>query len=287
MLSRPLTTKVFGIALIIAGGVLYGALGGPEDNPAALIGPLIAVAGLFVHFRGRQRAAKAAAGGSRSLKSASGSRVLYLRSFATDPSSPMRILQSGLSTEEEQLARVLRSVGDLVAIGRPGEPLPLPGAVRKYATDAEWQGLVLKMMRESQLVIIRAGGSQGLLWEFSQAFSHVQPRKLLILSLRTSLADYASLATSLEQETGVVFPAIDRNSPWRVVFDYRDTPSKLLPGFICFSDDWKAQFLPIRQPRFLLGYNELVPAFNAALRPVFATQGVPWRALRRIDGHDK
>jgi len=46
---------------------------------------------------------------------------------------------SGITTQEEQLAEVLRPFGDLVAIGRAGEQLPTPGAARIYASDAEWK----------------------------------------------------------------------------------------------------------------------------------------------------
>ena len=61
--------------------------------------------------------------------------VLYLRSFQTDASTPFKVLASGFTTEEEQLADVLRPLGEMVAIGRPGESLPTPGAARTYATD--------------------------------------------------------------------------------------------------------------------------------------------------------
>jgi hypothetical protein len=38
---------------------------------------------------------------------------------------------------EEQLADVLHPFGEMFTIGRSGEPLPLTGAVRMYATDFE------------------------------------------------------------------------------------------------------------------------------------------------------
>ena len=62
---------------------------------------------------------------------------------------------SGFSNEEEDLAEAVRPIGDLVAVGQPGEPLPLPGAARMYWTNDEWQDAVLKRMREAPLVIIR------------------------------------------------------------------------------------------------------------------------------------
>src|SRR5258708_15961086 len=123
--------KRAGIALIVVGGLLYGALGGVDgEDPSALFGPLVILGGILLYFRGRQQAAKSMAGRYASPNRDSKAHVLYLRSFQTDASTPLKILASGLSTEEEQLADVLRPFGDLISIGRPGEPLPSPSPTR-------------------------------------------------------------------------------------------------------------------------------------------------------------
>jgi hypothetical protein len=139
------------------------------DHPVALLGPLVMMCGMVLHFRGRQQAAKSRTEGAGSPIRDSKADVLYLRSFRTDASTRIKILASGLATEEEQLADVLRPFGDLIAIGRPGEPLPIPGAARMYATDSEWKSVVLDRMRSAPLVVIRAGTGPGLLWEVGQA----------------------------------------------------------------------------------------------------------------------
>lgn len=284
-MNLPLVTRVFGIALMVAGLAVYAALGGGDESPVAAGGAVLGAVGALVYFRGRQLAAKAAVmTRGAAPRSAATGRVLYLRSFGDDPSSTTKKLQQWLTTDEEQLAQVVEPFGALVAVGRPGEPLPLPGAARMYARDDEWRDVVLQLMREARLVILRAGGSRGLRWEFLQAFSHVTPTRLLILSLRTAAADYEELSTWLRHEVGVALPPIERNSALRVVFDYRETTSTLLPGFVSFSRDWSARFLPIEQPKFLLGYNELVPALNEALRPVFERHRVPWLPMRRVGG---
>ena len=138
--------------LIVAGGLLYGALGGQDDDPSGFLGVAVMIGGLLLHFRGRQHAEKFRATGPESAATDSKADVLYLRSVSTDAPTSFKILQSGLTTEEEQLADVLRPFGDLVAIGQPGEALPIPGATRVYANDSEWKNVVLERMSRAHEV---------------------------------------------------------------------------------------------------------------------------------------
>jgi hypothetical protein len=142
-------TKVVGIALIVAGGLLYVVLGGPDDNPNAFVGVLLMLGGMLAYFRGRRQAAKITAESPNNPTRATKANVLYLRSFKTDTSTPFKILMSGFTTEEEQLADVLRPFGDMITIGRPGERLPLPGAVRivRYGFRMERRGAGLHAIR--------------------------------------------------------------------------------------------------------------------------------------------
>ena len=95
-------SKIVGICLIILGGLLYAVLGGPDDDPAGLFGPIVMIVGLFMYFRGRQKAAKAKAADPAGPLNDSRPDVLYLRSFQTDTSTTFKKLTSGLTTEEEQ-----------------------------------------------------------------------------------------------------------------------------------------------------------------------------------------
>jgi hypothetical protein len=274
--------KISGICLIIAGGVLYAILGGPDDNPAGLLGPIVMIVGLLMYFRGRQKAAKARAANSQGPIHDSKADVLYLRSFQTDTSTAFKKVMSGLTTEEEQLAEVLRPFGDMVAIGRPGESLPLPGAARIYATDSEWKGVVLAHMRSAPLVVIRAGTGTGLFWEFEQAFSTLPPAKIVVFVMNITKREYSAFADQMRDSFQVALPAIGSFSLLRAAIDLRDNPSKVLPGFVCFSDDWSPEFLPLPSTIIRLGYNDSRKSFNLALRPVFERHGVAWQPLGRF-----
>lgn len=149
----------------------------------------------------------------------SGSFTLYLRSFSDDvlrqstdeihlgatsvSYTLANIPISGLA-QEEQLVGALTPIGPVVAVGRPGETLPLAGAHRMYPPDGAWQETVLGLMRESGLVIIAAGLGDGLMWEYLQAVQTVSPDRLVLVVFmdaesyerfrETSTSEFATLA---------------------------------------------------------------------------------------------
>ncbi|MFJ4950933.1 hypothetical protein [Streptomyces sp. NPDC088760] len=126
----------------------------------------------------------------------SGSYSLYLRSFEDDlqrtmleqtehrAPGPGAVLPdfrlSGL-TEEEQLAEALKPVAPMVAVGRPGERLPLVGARRLYLPIDDWQDTVRDLMLRARLVVIAVGPGAGLQWEFSEAVRLLPARRLVLL----------------------------------------------------------------------------------------------------------
>lgn len=274
--TPPAGRKRMGILLIVGGGLLYWFLGGPDDNPIAIIGPVVMLFGLILYFRGRQHAAKSIAEGPGSPIFDSKPDVLYLRSFQDDTSGLRKIVFSGLTTEEEQLADVLRPFGDMIAIGRPGEPLPLPGAARIYASDAEWQSVVLERMRVAPLVVIRAGNGPGLLWECEQVFSSLDPERVLFLILNMTASDYRLFADRVRERFRVALPAIGPGGLLRNVMEYRQA-SSVLPGFVSFSAGWNAAFHPLQFSLVRTGYNDLKKPFSLALRPIFEAHGIQWR----------
>jgi hypothetical protein len=281
--SSGCALKLLGIALFIFGGLIYGAFGGSEgDNPLAFLAVPPMILGLFLYFRGKRKAAQARAAGPNSPLNDSKPDVLYLRSFRDDTATAGKILFSGLTTDEEQLADALRPFGDLIAIGQPGEALPVPGAARVYATDAEWKQVVLARMRVATLVVIRAGNSPGLLWEVGQALSTLHPAKLVIFVFALSKSDYENFAARVRATFRLNLPQITSPKLIRTVVDFRENPFNVLPGFICFRDDWSAEFLPLPSTIIRIGYNDYKKSFVQALRPVFDRNRVHWQAGRRF-----
>ena len=276
--------KVFGIVLMILGGVIYVASGGVDESFSAFLALPLIFGGMLLFYRGRQYKARAKAAGPDSPLRDSQPDVLYLRSFQTDPSTTYRRLTAGWTTEEEELGSVLRPFGDMVAIGQPGERLPVPGATRMYASESEWRQVVLASMRSAPLVVIRAGSSPGLLWEMGQAIRALEPERLLIFVLNIKVQEYNLFADQVRASFGLQLPAIEASSAMRAIIDRRESFSKAKPGFVAFESDWSAVFLPLPSTIIRTGYNDLTKAFSIALRPVFERHGIPWRAAGRFGG---
>jgi hypothetical protein len=93
--------------------------------------------------------------------------ILYLRSFTDDQTESGNPDLGGAlwGTYEERLFRSMRSYGPVVAIGRPGDPMPPLGAARMYVDDAGWKDVVKELVARAQLVVLRPGITGALLWE--------------------------------------------------------------------------------------------------------------------------
>jgi len=271
--------KLLGVAFLFGGAAMYVASGGIEEDPiTAFSGLSSMIAGLLVYFRGRQHAARSRAAG---ILTDARPDVVYLRAFRADPSSLHRRLMQSLATDEEQLADALRPFGDLVAIGRPGESLPLPGAARMYASDAEWQNAVMARIAVAPLVVIRAGVGAGLFWELQHTFRNVDPCRIIIWILDVRQTDYETFRTQVGSSFAITLPSVPILSVLEP-FSRHDGPSRVRPGFIRFSSDWSPIFLPLPPIWIQLGYNDSRGAFRSALRPLFEEHRVAWRPLGRF-----
>ncbi len=139
-------------------------------------------AGILILRHTRPRSARGAA---QALLADGRRPVLYLRSFADDDTAARVDDQApvNIHSREEQLAGALGVFGPVIAVGRPGEPLPRLGAARFYLPDDDWQPAVLRLMELSQLIVLRLGLSEGLWWEVEQARATQPARKLVLLAL--------------------------------------------------------------------------------------------------------
>lgn len=142
------------------------------------------------------------------------------------------IFNKGASTAEEDLVRYFEKFGPPIAIGRPGEPVILPGAARAYLGDDEWKGFVASTLEKAQAVVVLPGsgaGGAGLRWELEQIFKSKDPHELLLcmVSFWRNPQGYedmsATLRSALQVEPPRVVPYLDR------------------PSFLYFDRDWKVQ----------------------------------------------
>ena len=228
-----------------------------------LLGCLLTVAGGYMFYRGRQYAAAQVP--TEAIVSDGKPDVLYLRSFKVDPSAAGQAFSGGgltELTEEEQLTEVLKPFGDPVALGRPGESLPTPGAAKLYVSHEEWQPEVIRQMKTAKLVVIWVGNTPGVLWEMRKAREILRPCQLLLLIMMSNKV-YDAFRNEAGQALGVSLPK-------------RDSLKKRgsIRGFFRFSADWTPDFLPLKAPR--LRQKDFTPLFKYALKPVFEDYGVKW-----------
>jgi hypothetical protein len=241
-----------------------------------LLTPTLMSAGAFLSWRGRQYAAQVSA---ESVITDAKPHLLYLRPFRSDYTTMKEVWRAQLvTTEEEQLADVLRPFGELVAIGRPGESLPTPGAARIYTPDEEWREAVKRQMQTARLVAILATVGENVLWELTQAVATLEPQKVLIVILQMKAEDYESFRTKTTPILGVSLP--ERATLWRFA---RREPEMWSPptlsGFISFAADWKPSFLALKKiPYFRTDlYDSFKSRAKYALRPVFESFGLEWQ----------
>jgi transposase len=78
-----------------------------------------------------------------------------------------------------QAPTLMNGSGPFVAIGRPGEELPALGAYRTYVQHEAWQEEGRDLLSAAQLVLIRLGMTEGVLWELSTAITQVKAKRLL------------------------------------------------------------------------------------------------------------
>ena len=161
-LSPPATGGIMDgvISAAICGGLL-----------AVLWGAVLAITRILRVLGTRLRTRRA----SQKLATDLRPPVLYLRSFEEDRSA-----SSTFDSFEQSLASVVSDIGPVIAVGRPGERLPPLGAARLYLSQESWQPTVRDLMARSALTILKAGVTEGVLWELARAVEYVPPKRFLI-----------------------------------------------------------------------------------------------------------
>lgn len=219
---------------------------------------------------------------------APGSYVLYLRPFTQDLSAAgiapapaggnsfAPVFRSG-RTYEERLGRMFREFGPLVAVGRPGEPLPGgSGARRTYLPLDDWKDTVRELIDNARLVILGAGPGPGTVWEYVEILRRGDPSRLMVLV--TDPADYARFkASGIAEAEGVLYELKARYGPlWQppILPDLPD-PANPRPSaafyfraMVYFGEGWEPRLAYFDRSAVKGGGRKLSKYFMRTLRPV-------------------
>jgi hypothetical protein len=136
---------------------------------------------------------------------------LHIPFWALNPIKLVRwFLNQDCYSLEESLAAGFWKYGPLIAIGRPGERTPTPGAERMYVADDRWQEVVLGHLRRCTAVIIQPSKSPGIRWEIEQVFARVPIDKILLSMINFQFRpnDYELFCEWVEQLVPVRLPRI-------------------------------------------------------------------------------
>jgi hypothetical protein len=90
-------------------------------------------------------------------------------------------------SHERRIARVLRRIGPVVAVGAPGDSLAPLGAARLYLADDEWQKKVEELVRGAAAIVLVPETSEGTRWEVTEVARWVDPRRVLMIVPNPSL----------------------------------------------------------------------------------------------------
>ncbi len=274
--------KVIGLATMVVGFVFFFATNGNLLRDLGLIGSvvlgtvsfLLMGGGAAIYNAGRKAEAPSAASVSeRDVRKP----VLYLRSFQDDVKSAQPVMTMTAVTEEEQIAQVMNEIGPFIGIGKPGEKLPELGAARFYVGD-DWQAAIKNLMAQSQLVLLRGGATEGLMWEVNTATKTVEPERLVILvpedqrqvdRFRAQAENY--LPKKLPEELGA-----KAHAAWQMW-------THNLRGLVYFERDWTAHYVPFKPGPFGRGYREMAQVLKKAMTPVIARLGLKWKPRARLN----
>ena len=192
--------------------------------------------------------------------------VLYLRTFRSD-NLQAGILHAGQlasgRSEEEQVAAAFRTVGPLVAVGRPGESLPYVGAIRMYLPRENWHQPVRELMTGARMVVIALGPAAGTMWEVEEALRILAPQRLVLL-VPAKESDYRPFQLAKLRAGGVPVTLPPHPGVGRMGTE--------LQAAISFGPGWRPVLgvfdeSPFRPATYR---NPLTAALRFQLRPVFA-----------------
>jgi TM2 domain-containing membrane protein YozV len=221
--------------------------------------------------------------------------VVYLRSFQDDGQMLLeggqrwwrkRVLSRfGATSTEQELAFILERIGPVIAIGKPGEPLPELGAARLYVAHEHWQQTVIGMLRRAAVVAIRIGASAGVRWEIERTLESVPRARILFIVLGDD-EGAAQAARQLSELLGVGIAMPTRPSGlqrWWSSLLWSD-PRRRLGTLICFARDGTPIVEPVRAwPKhaadlvvMLLAMRPTAGPLRDAFRRVYAHWGRAW-----------
>ncbi|MCN9240862.1 hypothetical protein NGF19_08655 [Streptomyces sp. RY43-2] len=223
--------------------------------------------------------------------------LLYLRPFAVDrelaqapPEAPglwsNRVLEVPGLTSEEFLIKQFTGCGRVVAIGRPGERLPLLGAERGYLPLHHWQHTVSKLIQGAHGVLMFVAPGPGTVWEYTEALRTTSPERL-VLMVGCSTEEFDAFRAAARQRYAER-TVTESGEAWAPLPDLPECPREPrasrrewempLRAFITFDANWRPQVHPFKvMAKPMRNFRTVRRVVSSQVHPVLA----PLAALPR------
>lgn len=135
--------------------------------------------------------------------------ILFLRSFRSEWSltgqgslSFLSLSRTEVRSVEERLTDRLWRFGPVVALGRPGQRHRLSGAARsapEAESDGDWKAVFENLARESGIIMLIAGTTEGVAWELARLQQMgLSTRLLLVLPPWVGETDWKQFCEAAE-----------------------------------------------------------------------------------------
>ena len=193
--------------------------------------------------------------------------IIYLRSFKDDKLTAKEVdsfLRPGVS-EEEALVSVLDDIAPVLGVGRPNEKYLPDGASCIVITDAQWREKVAELAQKAELVALRLGSTDGVLWELQYCLENLDLEKLLLILPNSRSASRPDDILDVLRQQGINLEGIytgkrgRKGSIWGVLyFDGNNQP-------VCRS---------LQMPRWLPSLTPLEDKMRNALSGILARFGI-------------
>jgi hypothetical protein len=188
----------------IGGMFLIAAIRGPAKDAddrtrgGYMIFTLVMPAVFALIYQGKKHLARSA---REALERDARRPILYLRAFNQDG----KRLSAGFGvhsakTSETLLVKALNKVAPVIAIGRPGEELPEPGAARLYVPHDAWQAVVGTLIHHARAVVLLGGNTPGLSWEMAALKRWAKPGRVFLRKPIVRPSHYSGTLSTRERE---------------------------------------------------------------------------------------
>jgi hypothetical protein len=200
-----------------------------------------------------------------------GEPILDLRDIRRNPNR---------SEAQKKRAQVLAwfklalSIGPAILWVPRDEVVPDLGAARMYVSDDAWQDRVKELLYQAQLVVLRAGETDNLLWEVQTVASAVRPERIVFLLPFSNQKKYDIFRDKTARLFPKPFPAKYKKNLWM------QTGS--IKALLYFEPDWTPHMAVLKNPFYLFQsfFRPLVPILQFALKPIYQQLGLHYRKPR-------